>query len=78
MHSHKLFLVIFLQLAFTSPIYAQSGHLQQGLIFKAGTNLRLSGARIVDKQTLAKAQSNLYRSFWGKLYYKIISEFPSK
>jgi hypothetical protein len=56
-------LISFLHLALPSLSWAQPIHLQQGIVFKARTSLRLSGVRIVDKRTSATAQSNLYGGF---------------
>lgn len=63
MRSYNLFLAIFLQLTLVSIIEAQPHHVQQGIVVKGGTNLRLSGTQIIDKRTTATAQSNLYGGF---------------
>jgi len=63
MHTKKLFLIGFLLVIWASLSRAQTMHEQQGMVFKAGTNLRLSGARIVNRRTLATAQSDLYGGF---------------
>jgi hypothetical protein len=63
MCSYKVFLISLLQFARPSFSRAQPAHMQQGLVFKTGTNLRLSGVNIVDKRTSASARSNLYGSF---------------
>ena len=63
MHSKKLSLIGFLLVIWVSLSRAQTGHEQQGMLFKAGTSLRLSGARIVNTRTSATAQSNLYGGF---------------
>lgn len=62
MHSNKLFLISFLVI-WASPGRAQTEHVQQGMVFKAGTNLRLSGVQIVNKRTSATVQSDLYGDF---------------
>lgn len=63
MHTKKLFLIGSLLVIWASLSGAQTGHEQQGMVFKAGTNLRLSGARIVNRRTSATAQSDLYGGF---------------
>lgn len=63
MRNHNLLLGFFLQLACASMIGAQTKHVQQGIIFKVGTNLRLGGVQIIDRRTSATAQSNLYGGF---------------
>lgn len=63
MHINKLLLLSFSQLIWPSLNWAQSAHVQQGIVFKASTDLRLSGVQIVDKRTLATTQSNLHGNF---------------
>lgn len=63
MSINKLLLISFLQLVWPSLNWAQSAHVQQGVVFKTGTDLRLSGVQIVDKRTSATTQSNLHGEF---------------
>jgi hypothetical protein len=63
MHINKLLLISFLQFAWPSLDWAQSAHVQQGIVFKAATDLRLSGVQIVDKRTSAATRSNLHGDF---------------
>jgi hypothetical protein len=64
MQVNKLLLISLSQ--FICPILslAQSSHVQQGMVLKAGTDMRLSGAQIVDKRSLAITQSNLHGGFF--------------
>ena len=62
MHSNNLCLISFLVI-WASSGRAQTEHVQQGMVFKAGTNLRLSGAQIVNKRTSATVQSDVYGDF---------------
>ncbi len=63
MHINKLLLIGLSQFLWPSLNWAQSAHVLQGIVFKAGTNLRLSGVHIVDKRTSATTRSNLYGGF---------------
>ena len=63
MHVDKLLLIGLSLFIWPSLNQAQSTHVLQGMVFKAGTNLRLSGARLVDKKTSITTQSNLYGGF---------------
>lgn len=63
MRINKLLLLSFSQLVWPSLNWAQSAHVQQGIVFKTGTDLRLSGVQIVDKRTPAATQSNFYGEF---------------
>ncbi|MBS1521975.1 MAG: hypothetical protein JST50_13320 [Bacteroidetes bacterium] len=63
MRSYKIFLIGFLQFVCASLVNAQTNHEQQGMVFKAGTKLRLSGVQINNKRISATTQSNLYGEF---------------
>ena len=63
MCGNKLFLIGLLLFVWPSLSRAQSSRVQQGMVFKIGTNLRLGGVKIIDKRTSATTQSNLYGCF---------------
>ena len=60
---NKLFRVGFLLFVWPSLSWAQSSHMQQGMVFKTGTDLRLGGVKIVNKRTSSTTRSNLYGDF---------------
>ena len=63
MSTDKIKLLFLLFLSIYGQSYGQSEKPLQGLIYKAGTSLRLGSVQILDKQSLSTAKSNIYGMF---------------
>lgn len=59
----KLFLVSLISVSVFTCIRAQTTTVQEGVIFKKGTNIRISNAEILNKNTRAQARSNDFGFF---------------
>jgi hypothetical protein len=46
-----------------SSLLAQNNQIQQGILFKSGTSLRIGSVNVLNKRTLAQARSNIYGVF---------------
>ena len=63
MTGNKLFNLCLFLLVFVSQSNAQSKKAQQGILYKAGTDIRLGNAQILNKRSLAIVKSNMYGMF---------------
>lgn len=59
----KIILFCMFSLATLNGTYAQNAKLQQGLLYKAGTNIRLGGIQVLNKRSFAKARSSVFGVF---------------
>ncbi|MDO3626734.1 hypothetical protein [Mucilaginibacter sp. BT774] len=64
MRGNTLLLISFLLFGWPYLIHAQDVQVQKGMVFKAGTNLRLCGVRIVNTKTSTSTVTNLYGDFF--------------
>ncbi len=63
MYFRALLIVSVLSLMSCSDACGQTGKLQQGIFYKAGTDLRLGSVKIYNKRSSAVARSNLFGMF---------------
>src|SRR5258708_40289017 len=59
----KIILFCMFSLAALNGAYAQNEKLQQGLLYKKGTNIRLGGIQVLNKRSFAKARSSVLGVF---------------
>jgi hypothetical protein len=59
----KIILFCLFSLAALNGTYAQNTKLQQGLLYKTGTNIRLGGIQVLNKRSLAKTRSSVLGVF---------------
>jgi hypothetical protein len=59
----KLFLISFISVSAFTSVRAQTGSVQEGVVFKKGTNIRISNAEIINKNTRGKVNSNDFGIF---------------
>jgi hypothetical protein len=59
----KIILFYIFSLAALNGTYAQNTKLQQGLLYKIGTNIRLGSIQVLNKRSLAKARSSILGVF---------------
>src|SRR5579872_3553911 len=60
---NKVAIIILLLLAILQRVDAQSPTVQQGVVYKKATSMRLADVQVRNKRNLATARSNIYGMF---------------
>lgn len=63
MTARQIILFLMFLLAVLKGTYAQNAKLQQGLLYKTGTNIRLGAIQVLNKRSFAKARSSVLGVF---------------
>lgn len=59
----KFILLLVIGVVQLSPLFAQNSQIQNGILFKSGTSLRIGSVIVLNKRTLTQARSNIYGVF---------------